>query len=287
MLAAALAAAASAGGFALSTSLQHRAAGRVPTTQGGPYALLLRLSRQPVWLMGMGFGGLAFCLHALALSLGALALVQPIMVSGIVFAVVIRAALERSVPTTPELWAVSITAVGLTLFLIATDPTESGAEPRRTQAAVLVVCAWALSAVLVATHRRWRADRRPLVLGAAAGLMFGLSAGLVKLVTHDLADPRPAMFVAALAVAVSGLSGVAINQEAYRLGPLSASMPVLNVVSVCLAVVFGGVAFGDYPALGTLAVGGQVVALLLIGLGLRLVAVEPEPANDDVTADAD
>lgn len=286
MLAAALAAGASAGGFALSTSLQHRAAGRVPAGQGGPFALLLRLARQPVWLMGMAFGGIAFCLHALALSMGALALVQPIIVSGIVFAVVIRAALERSLPTTTELWAVSASAVGLTLFLIATDPTESGADPRRTSAALLVVGAWLLAALIVATHRRWRPDRRPLVLGVAAGLMFGLSAGLVKLVTHDVTDPRLATFAAAAAVAVSGLSGVAINQEAYRLGPLSASMPVLNVVSVCLAVVFGGVAFGDYPSLGTLAIGGQVLALLLIGLGLRLVAGESEPA-EEVTADAD
>jgi hypothetical protein len=107
----------------------------------------------------------------------------------------------------------------------------------------------------------------------------------VKLVTHDLTDPRLSTFVAALGVAVSGLSGVAINQQAYRLGPLSASMPVLNVVSVCLAVVFGGVAFGDYPSLGTLAVTGQVVALVLIGIGLRVVAVDLDP--EDVTARAD
>lgn len=284
MLAAALAAAASAGGFAISTSLQHQAAERVDAPVGA-FGLLLRLARQPVWLMGIAFGGLAFGLHALALSLGALALVQPIMVSGIVFAVVVRAALERSFPTTPELWAVSATAVGLALFLVATDPTESGAEPRRTAAAALVVSAGVVSAVLVATHRRWRVDLRPMVLGMAAGLLFGLSAGLTKLVTHDLTEPRWSTVVAALGVAVCGLSGVAVNQQAYRLGPLSASMPALNVVSVCLAVAFGGVAFGDYPSLGTLAVAGQVVALVLIGIGLRVVAVDLD--TEGVTARAD
>jgi glucose uptake protein GlcU len=104
-------------------------------------------------------------------------------------------------------------------------------------------------------------------------------------VTHDVTEPRWSTVVAALGVAVCGLSGVAINQQAFRLGPLSASMPVLNVVSVCLAVVFGGVAFGDYPSLGTLAVAGQVVALVLIGIGLRVVAVDLD--RDDVAARAD
>ena len=65
-----------------------------------------------MWLLGQLFATLAFVLHAVALHFGPLAIVQPIVVSGIVWAVPARAALSRRLPTSQEVVAVSVTAAG-------------------------------------------------------------------------------------------------------------------------------------------------------------------------------
>jgi len=94
----------SAVGFAVSTSVQHQAAGSV---SAGP-TLLLRLARHRLWLAGAAVGLSAWLLHALALSLGELAIVQPLMLSTVVFGLVVRAALDRTWPQRPELLAAAL-----------------------------------------------------------------------------------------------------------------------------------------------------------------------------------
>src|SRR4051794_19359456 len=96
MMVAVVAALGSALGFAVSSSLQHQAAGAVPTFEPGkPLRFLWHLSLQPLWLVGQGLAACSFPLHAYALHVGALAVVQPIVVSGMVFAVPLRAAMNH------------------------------------------------------------------------------------------------------------------------------------------------------------------------------------------------
>src|SRR5437764_15159230 len=84
--------------FAASNALQHRAAGTVRRTTRSPFAVLAHLVRQPVWVLGTGVSFCAMLLHACALRLGSLVLVQPLMLGGVVAAVLVRSALERSAP---------------------------------------------------------------------------------------------------------------------------------------------------------------------------------------------
>jgi hypothetical protein len=65
-------------------------------------------------------------LHAVALSLGAIALVQPLMLLEVVMAVAIRAALERKIPSAREFAAVGITVVGLATFLSSMSLAPGG-----------------------------------------------------------------------------------------------------------------------------------------------------------------
>jgi hypothetical protein len=193
--------------------------------------------------------------------------------------VVVRAWLERSRPTAAELVAVSVTAVGLAVFLGLADPALSSTEPDGGAAAVFVAAGLAVVGVVVVISLAWRLRARAAALGVAAGLTFGLTAGLVKLATVHLAggDLHPRTVAVVVALAVCGLVGITLNQQAYRLAPLSTSMPVLNVVSVGLAVFFGAVVFDEHPASGLGRVTGQVSGLLLIGLGLWIIAARVGP----------
>jgi hypothetical protein len=68
---------------------------------------------------------------------------------------------------------------------------------------------------------------------------------------------------------VVGVSGVSLNQRAYRSGPLSASMPLLNIVDVLVAIGFGIVVFGERPADSAAAILGQLAGIVVILVGLR------------------
>src|SRR5690349_8382106 len=81
----------SAGAFAASNAMQHRVAGTVPASARRASEVLGHLARQPGWVMATGVSTLAVALHATALRLGSLALVQPLMLVGVVLAVPVRA----------------------------------------------------------------------------------------------------------------------------------------------------------------------------------------------------
>ena len=273
-------AAASAVGFAVSSSLQHRANERLAATHrgGGHLAALLR---RPWWVVGQALALGSFTLHAVALRIGLLVVVQPVVVSGIVLAVPVRAALERRVPAAREIGMVALTAAGLSLFLVSANPTVRDVSARAGTAAVVTAVGAVVTLGLVRASSGRPGLTRAHLYGAAAGLLFGLTAGLVKLATtmsasaHGPLGQLWALLTAwpTWAVVVVGISGVSLNQRAYRCGPLSASMPILNIVDVLVAIGFGIVVFQERPASDVLAVIGQLVGFVVIVVGLRGVAL--------------
>jgi len=82
-----------AGFFSLATALKHRSAGTMPSMErlspSAVGAFALATLRHPLWLAGIGadVGGLG--LQITALHLGALSLVQPLLVSAVLFSLVV------------------------------------------------------------------------------------------------------------------------------------------------------------------------------------------------------
>lgn len=287
-----------AAGFAVSTSLQHRANAQLAHREAaGRPPVRAALLRQPWWLVGQLIAFASFGLHAWALRVGMLVVVQPVVVSGIVLAVPVRAALERRLPRLDEVATVAMTAVGLVGFLIAARPAADSAATGPVDQGVALVAVGLSGAAAVAAAwwaGRRRGSARAGAYGVASGVLFGLTAGLVKLTvvaaSSALAAAGPGGTVLALAsswpvwlVAPVGIAGVVLNQRAYRSGPLSASMPLLNVIDVLLAVAFGVVVFGETPAHGPLDLLGQLLGVVLVVLGLRRLA-RAESANDEFPA---
>ena len=276
VIAAAAVAFASACGFALSTSLQHRSAGEAPASVQSSAGVLRFVVTKPAWLLGITIGAGAFVLHAAALKLGAIALVQPIMITGVVLAVPVRAALDRSLPTKGELRSVLITALGLAAFLVVANPVPSTDAPDRQAALLATLLCLGLAALASAVGARAQHPRtHALWLGISAGVLFGLVAGLLKLIVGDIGDASPADLLTSWplwALIGAGVSGMAINQRAYQIAPLSMSMPVLNIVDVLVALGLGAWAFGEAPAHSPLALVIQAVALACMAFGLQQIA---------------
>jgi hypothetical protein len=114
--------------FAVATSLQHHAAGSAGQAGGSTKRWLMQLAGRPSWLIGIGLSAVGFGLHAAALALGSVALVQPIVISATVFAVLVRAGLDGRLPAWAELGWATCTWAGLALFLSVT--TFRSGQPR-------------------------------------------------------------------------------------------------------------------------------------------------------------
>ena len=279
MFLAVLTALASASGFAVAMSCQHHASGRTPGAITTTPRAIMFLVSQPLWLLGAAIGFGSLLLHALALRLGALAVVQPVMVSAIVLAVPVRAGLSRRLPRLEEMRAVSLTAGGLAVFLLTAHPAPSRSRPEAGRLLVVVLAAVAVSVVTARLGSRCR-DRVPqaLFLGAAAGLLFGLTAALLKTVVQEVSDSGLVSLLTSWplgALICVGVLGTALNQRAYRIAALSVSMPMLSVVEVLLALALGAALFGETPAHDPLALIVQALALACMVTGLWLVTRVP------------
>lgn len=266
----------SALGFAASNALQHRVAGTVPDNVAHhAIGVLAQVVRRPLWLLATTISFAALLMHAIALKLGSIALVQPLMLVGVVIAVPFRAALDLTTPTWREVRAVLITVAGLASFMWGVNPVPTTAEPSPTPAALMVLAGVTSAVVVLLTSRRFASRPNPqaAILGATSGVMFGLTAGLLKLIGAALSSGCPeAAAVSVIALVGVGVLGIAMNQRAYQIAPLSVSMPLLNVLDVVVAVTFGVVVFHETPGHGPTVLVLQCVSLGCLAVGLRQVA---------------
>ncbi len=217
------------------------------------------------WRLGVAAALVGLALHAIALHLGSLTVVQPLAVTALFFAMVFRDLLDRrSPPRRTVAWG-AITAVGLGLFLTAAGPT-GGEDLPDTQAAALLIGLGA-GGMLVAL---WASGQLPahagLLLGTAGGIVFGLMAGAIKSTTSAWSVGELFTSWPLYAMVTIGLSGFLLNQYIYNRTRLPESLPMLNLVNPLVALAFGIVVFAERPS-------GSPLSLALECLGLAVVLV--------------
>lgn len=269
-----LAALASASFNALASVLHHQAGAR----RGG-FAVVL----QPRWLLGITAAAAGFTLHSLALSVGQLAVVQPALVSGLIFALPIAALLEKRRVRAAHLgWSLTV-VVGLALFLGLARPTAGPPTARPGVLAVAVGVVAALAAVSYVVGVRWR-RHRPALWAFAGGAGYGVVAALMKqdvgllvVGVHELLTSW-----AFYALLVVGPASVAVNQAAFNAGPLVSSLPMLTITNPVVAIALGAVAFGERIASGPGPLAGQALGFAVMAVGVvALAAPALQPRDED------
>jgi drug/metabolite transporter (DMT)-like permease len=278
-----LAALMAAGLFAVASALQHRSAGLVSGT-GGPVELgrfVVATARHPFWLLGSVADVVGLALHAFALKEGPLTLVQPLLVTGVVFALPLRQLLERRRPGRAELlWAAAL-AIGLVVFLLAATPangTTSAPDPIPTVvSAAAIAIGMAICAVV-----GWRTDgeRSAATLGVGAGLAFAGTAGLLKQVMDELGHGLGSVVTTwpLYVLLVVGAAGLVLNQLAFRAGPLRASLPAITTVDPIASLVIGVAVFDEHFRRTAVAITGETIGLaIVVAAVLALTRSDPTP----------
>jgi len=272
-LIAALAALAAAMVFGMTSVAEQRSTKRVKTERALSPRILLDLVHQPLWDVAIVGAVAGFTLQAIALRFGPLALVEPILVCDLIFAVLISAYLRKR--RDPVIFAgVVACSAGIGGFLAIARP--SGGQPTVSFTVVLPLAA-GLAAVMagcLAVARRSR-NLRPLALALACGINYGVAAFLVKLVTSEFS----AGVVHVLSnwpiyvLAVVGPVGFVLNQDAFQQGTLLA--PVLAIIIASdpiVSIALGALWLGEKLSASPAGLAGEIVSLLVMTAGIVVLA---------------
>lgn len=270
MLIAVLAGLAAGACFAVSGLLQQQVASRRPADESMSLRLILDLARRRQWLAGLGLAVLSYALQALALAFGPLAVVQPLLVTELLFAIPISARI-RGRRIGPREWAgaLAVTA-GLAVAIASANP-HGGTPLARARDWVIVLAVVAVVTVgaVVAGQRR-EGTARAALFGGAAAVTLGAEAALLQATTrvfegglaHGFSSWEPYV------MAVASISGLVLVQSAYQAGPLAVSLPVVDTLEPTVAVAIAVTIFGEQVSLsaGALAMTAVGIALLVAGI---------------------
>jgi drug/metabolite transporter (DMT)-like permease len=259
--------------FAFAAVMQQESMLTVPSDRSLHHDLLLDLVRRPKWLLGglSMLGG--FGLQAVALAFGPVALVQPIVVLELAYAIPFGI-LRRHRRAGLREWA-GILAVmtGVSIFLLSADPGKGVQNPPSIQWIESLVPVGAVAALAVLIGSTRRGPTRAMFLGSAAGLAFGVLSVLTKAVTHLLSSDITKAFVTwqvYVAIAV-GIVALTVSQSAYQAGPLAYSMPFIGVLEPTVAVIIGDVVLGEAVRVSEAQFALELAAAAVACLGIVLL----------------
>lgn len=263
--------------YAVASVLQQRAAVEQPEDQSLRLGLLAGLVRRPSWLLGMVADGSGFVLQFVALAAGAIALVQPLLVLGLLFALPLGTWVSGQRLRLADMLAAAAVCVGLATFLDAAAPAAGRAFiPGRTWL-VLLAAGCGLALVLVLAGRRAGSRGRPVLLAAGTGVLYGIAAGLTKTTGQLLADLGPLALAhwQPYALVVVGGAGLLVGQSAFQAGSLELSLPTMSVTDPVVSILVGALAFHETLADSPAAVAAEVGGLVLTVVGVYALARAP------------
>lgn len=270
---------------ALAVTLQHIAStSDVEKSKGWTFAKYLL--RHPLWLLGW----LALCgsliFQALALHFGPLSLVQPILVTELILALVLRQLwLHQSIRGITWLAAI-VTGAGLAIFLVVTAPRGRSFLPTSSAWTTPSIVCLAGVALLVALAQRGSPARRAALFASATAVMWALEATFIKATTDTIsALGFGGMFTRwpVYALIVGGIVGLLCEQAALHVGPLSVSQTFIVIVDPIVSVALGIWLYRDrlhHDALH-LTVGVVAFAVMCTGI-VALTRTAPATMNADV-----
>ncbi|MDT3442339.1 MULTISPECIES: DMT family transporter [unclassified Pseudofrankia] len=281
--------------WAWSAVLQQRAAMRA-SRRGSPaldrvvpgHGLMLALMRDPLWFAGWlaNLGG--FVVQAGALYLGSVAVVQPLIVAQLLFALPLsRVGSGRPLPH-GAWWAAGAVSAGLAVLLTVRGkpPAVVHVDDARLIAAIVVTVAVAVTITMVSLGQP--PSLRAPMFGIAGGFFYALNAVLIKrtvglAVDHGFVALATSWYVYALIVAM--ITSMTLSQTAYASGPFAGAVTGMNitnpVVSYLLAVLVYGV---PAPTAPHQVVGITAAAVLVVVgvIGLARMLPTPRPAGPPV-----
>ena len=253
---------------------KHRGACAAPDVSlRHPLASAIGLFRSKWFTLGMLVALIAWSFHVAALALAPLSLVQAVISGGLVFLTVLAERFFGFTVGTRQWAGVGLTALGLVL-LAATLPHTGGAHSNYSLAGMIAFesALLVLGTFLVLSPKLGSHEHHGVMLGTAAGILFGVSDVAIKALTGPVGDLGLAGLVSPWLLTCVLASVIAFFACARGLQKGEA-VPVITLTSAAANVtaISGGIlVFGDPMASDPVGIVLQSFAFVLVVVAAAL-----------------
>jgi len=252
--------------FGTGVALQRRVALDTEPDLSLRPGLFAELLRHPLWVLGFGAEIVAFGFQTAALRHGSLVLIQPILATPLVIALILGSWWWGEAVHHRDWLAVAAVTAGLALFLVVTQPSDTsvGVASRGDWVAVVGLLVVGVGAATL-VGSRLEGVARAAALGLAAGGADAVMAVLTKAFSAQLEQgvAATARSWTPYAVIVAGIAAVLLTQSAYQAGHPTVALPVITVVDPFVSSVVGVSLFAE-----RLMLGGARAPLALLAAGV-------------------
>jgi drug/metabolite transporter (DMT)-like permease len=265
--------------------LKHRGACAAPAVSlRHPLTSAVGLFRSKWFTLGMLVALIAWSFHVAALALAPLSLVQAVISGGLVFLTVLAERFFGFTVGTRQWAGVGLTALGLVL-LAATLPHSGGAHSNYSLAAMIAFesALLVIGTLLVLSPKFGSHEHHGVMLGTAAGILFGVSDVAIKALTGPVGDLGVAGLVSPWLVTCVLASVIAFFACARGLQKGEA-VPVITLTSAAANVtaISGGIlVFGDPMASDPVGIVLQSFAFVLVVVAAALTPAPLRAARAD------
>ncbi|HEY1824526.1 MAG TPA: DMT family transporter [Acidimicrobiales bacterium] len=262
--------------YALSSVCQRLGveAGSGAKDRGG---LIHQMLRRRIWIVGSVVMTLGYLVQAVALHLGSVIVVQPLMVSELLVVVFVLWFWYDTPWRARDVVSVLAAVAGLAIFLAVAAPDGGTSSPHATRWIVASVVVAGVAIVLVSLGTRGPDWWRALFLGMGASVGFAYLALVTKSLTgvllHDWAHALISWQLYALAFV--GLTSFVVMQYAFRAGSLAVSQGALILTNPIVSIVLGAVLFHERLRSGALATTVEVLSLVVLVAGAVSLCASP------------
>jgi len=228
--------------FALAATLWQKATVSLTGVSIRRPTSILGILTQWVWLLGLVAQLVGVVLQAAALDRGRVSIIQPLLVTTVVWALPLGYFLTQQTVGMREITGAAIVVAGLALFAYFGDPAAGldNAPGADWAASILVICAACVALIIFAN--RGSLSMRAALLGAVAGLLYGLSATLMKPVVENLHTQGVGGVVSGWEFwvwAAAGIIGFVFQQLSLSTGRLVPSVAAVSVANPVVSVLLG------------------------------------------------
>jgi drug/metabolite transporter (DMT)-like permease len=257
---------------------KHRGACAAPDVDvRHPVASAAGLFRSKWFTIGMLVAVGAWALHVGALALAPLSLVQAVLAGGLVLLTVLAERYFGHSVGKRQWLGVGLTALGLTLLAI-TLPSHSGAHSGYSTAGMIAFESGLLvvGTILVLSPRIGSHEHHGMLLGTAAGILFGVSDVAIKALTGSVGSEGAVGLLSPWLITAIIASVIAFYASARGLQKGEA-VPVITLTSAAanVSAISGGIlVFGDPMPTDPLGIVIQSFAFVLV---IVAAAVMPAP----------
>jgi drug/metabolite transporter (DMT)-like permease len=245
---------------------------------------LLRLPRDPRWLLSIGGDALGLILQVVALATGPVVLIQPLLVLALPVSLPVGWLLGGPKPQRGDYLAcLGIVAALSVFFVLLGDPGKAQAMSAGSAAAAIGAAVLVGAVACLAVRGRAKTLRAG-VYGGVAGAGFGLVGVLLNAAATTWDEhgrsglSQPAGWVPLIGLIVIGAGAFTLTQVAFQVGALGASFPANESAAPVIAVLLGGILLHERVPLGPFVIIAYVACLAAIIAGTIRLANPPQPA---------